>query len=197
MNLQNTCSDILKATATRKLIFFVRISRLKNFKVMKYRIEFRLHNLKLILIVLLLIVWIRNVFILDDSARKRTLYHWNYLRKIEKVKSTIYMALSTPYFNNNYWYHREMRDEKYFKKIKCPITDCVVHPYGHSGKHYSEYDALLFHAPSLDKHTPKPKIRSESQLYFFVSDESARFWRHVNHLDGFFNLSCNSFSKRK
>jgi hypothetical protein len=160
---------------------------------MKYRIEFILHNLKLILIVLLLISLLRNVFIIKNRTKKQTIYGWNYLRKIEKVNSTIYMALSTTYFTNKHWYHREMRDEKYFKKIKCPITDCVVHPYGHSGKHYSEYDALIFHAPSLDKHTPLPKIRSKSQLYFFASDESARFWRQVNHLDGFFNLSCNFF----
>jgi hypothetical protein len=164
---------------------------------MKHQIEFILQNLKLILSILLLIILFRNVFLFDNRPPKQTLYQWNYLRKIQRFKWTAYIKLSTPYFNNNYWHHTESRDKKYFKKIKCPITDCVVHPYGHSGKHYSEYDALIFHAPTLNKHTPLPKIRKKSQLYFFASDESARFWRQVNHLDGFFNLSCNFFSDQK
>ncbi|XP_047028877.1 alpha-(1,3)-fucosyltransferase C-like [Helicoverpa zea] len=80
-------------------------------------------------------------------------------------------------------------DRSLFLKKKCPVSNCYITKINSVVRRISDFDAIMFHGPELDKKPLiLPKDRSNQQKYIFLSGESAvNYPVRCRNLRGVFN----------
>lgn len=84
--------------------------------------------------------------------------------------SKIHLLFWGLYFGGSSWGHEEQTmDENFFKKLNCPVTNCVMtHNQSHL-PNISDFDAIIFNL--WEENFSLPKVRNSRQLYIMISNE--------------------------
>lgn len=79
---------------------------------------------------------------------------------------------------------------KSFTFMNCELQNCYVTDDKGFFNDITDYDAILFNSIDLkDGYSALPELRSDNQLYFFVSTESAPMYPMYDYLNWYFNYT--------
>jgi hypothetical protein len=130
--------------------------------------------------------WIFFLVFFYLSNRVSTIYTTEYLYKdTENLrKNNIKYIL---YWNTQNWFYKGDLSQFDLKNLGCPETRCII-TKRRDIKSYQDFDALLFHIPTLTGE--RPRFRNRKQIYIFADLESAwRFARNTKNINGYFNIT--------
>lgn len=79
---------------------------------------------------------------------------------------------------------------KSFTIMNCEYQNCFVTDHKGFFDDMTDYDAILFNSIDIkDGYTALPELRSDNQLYIFVSTESAKMFPMYDYLNWYFNYT--------
>lgn len=116
-------------------------------------------------------VQIRKTFENFTGIVMKSELNYKMIKEERKINdSRIQLLFWGKYFEDSNWGHEELTmDEKYFKKLNCPVTNCVMtHNFSHLPK-ISDFDAIIFNL--WEENFTLPTIRSSRQIYIMISNE--------------------------
>lgn len=79
---------------------------------------------------------------------------------------------------------------KSFTFMNCEFQNCYITDHKELFDDMTDYDAILFNSIDIkDGYSALPELRSDNQLYFFVSTESAKMYPVHDYLNWYFNYT--------
>lgn len=105
----------------------------------------------------------------------------------EKQNELLYIAIwtSKDYVPFKYWQMKQTS----FHTMNCEFQNCYIVDDVNYFKDVTDYDAILFNSIDLKFYTELPMVRSDNQMYIFVSTESSTNYPTIEKFDWFFNYT--------
>lgn len=123
--------------------------------------------------IIFFIILMFNIFIIESQNNKKT--------------GIIYILIWTRRYMEPFIYMHTKR--KSFKMMNCEFQNCYIIDRSDFFEDVTDYDAILFNAIDVKAGMILPGIRSDNQLYVFVSTESVLNYPTFDDFNWFFNYT--------